>query len=203
MGEGQLTRANFDHGGLSGSTSSRSSSRCCSGVGRGMTAGGSAASAERHDRQRGGFRDRAGGGYLHIVLAQPVGEARAERVSGKPAEEPCRLAEPGHRPGGIERTAARTGVNAAVRPDDQIHQALAGDQDHEAVPGPVPVLSVRSAPALLSPALPPPPLVAGLLLSSAAPLRVVAPVMMATASSIVWLCGVMTPAERPTRWMSI
>src|SRR5260370_10488390 len=170
-----------------------------------------AVSAERHDRQRGGFRDRAGGSYLHAVLAQPVGEAHAEWVRGEPAEEPRRLAEPGHRPGGIERTAARTGVDAAIRPDDQIDQALAGDQDHEAVPGPV--VSVRSAPALPPPALPPPalpppalpppPPVAPPLLASAASSSVVAPVMIATASSIVWLCGVRTPAARPRRWIWI
>ena len=65
------------------------------------------------------------------VVALQVGPHQlAEAVAGQPAEEGRGQAEPGHRPGGVERGAAQAGIHVTLLIDDQVDQGLARDRDH-------------------------------------------------------------------------
>ena len=81
-----------------------------------------------------GSADPVRDGQLHPVLGQLPGEDLAERVGGEAAQETCGLTQPGDGTGRVERAPAWAGVHPVVRPDDQIDEALTGDEDHGPLP---------------------------------------------------------------------
>jgi hypothetical protein len=80
-------------------------------------------------RVLGGRRER----QVHAVLLEPGSQDPAEPVRGQPAEERDVTAETTKRPGGVERATTGNRLDPTVKPDDEVHEALAGDDDEVAI----------------------------------------------------------------------
>ena len=73
---------------------------------------------------------RLGERQVDAVVGERRREPLAEAVGRQAAEEADRAAEPGDRPGRVERAAAGDRVEPSVGMDEQVDQGLAGDDDH-------------------------------------------------------------------------
>src|SRR5439155_20129636 len=81
------------------------------------------------DREEGRVVGRRGQREVHPVGDEPVAEDMAERVGRDSSHERDGPAEPAERAGDVERAATRRRSDAAIAPDEEVYEALAGDDD--------------------------------------------------------------------------